>query len=131
MLVITGLCWSCFSLMLLCGIGSPCYSLLVIVCCDFIERNTIQELLEDSCCFSGLGDWQRLVSSGSNYHCWFEWTKLLIYWQHRLDSLQRTISKQLHILLCSINLFFPLHLVADGQEGTLKHLSTPFKVKFW
>jgi hypothetical protein len=23
----------------LCGIGSPCHSLLVIICCDFMDRN--------------------------------------------------------------------------------------------
>ena len=65
---------------------------------------------------------------GSSYGCWFVRTELLISWQCRLDSPQRTISKQVHILLCPINLAFPLPLVVGGLEGRLRHLSTVIKV---
>jgi hypothetical protein len=51
------------------GIGLPCYSLLIIVGQDFIERNTPKNfwcVLAASCQFL----WQSLaVSSGLNCHC--------------------------------------------------------------
>jgi hypothetical protein len=58
------------------------------------------------------------------------WTKLLISWQQRLESPQRTISKQVHIFLCPINLSFPLPLVGRRIEETLKRLWTLIKVGF-
>lgn len=63
--------------------------------------------------------------------CWFVWTELLISWHCRLDLLQRTISKQVHILLCPIHLSFPLPLVSGGLEGRLKCLQTLIKSRFW
>lgn len=44
------------------------------------------------------------------------------------NHLKTTISKQVHIPLCPINLFPPLSLKDDGLEGTLKHLRTVIKV---
>lgn len=65
--------------LLLCGIGPPCHSLLVIVCHDFIEKNATK--VTNFCrwfsvCFLSLpptmADWQSLVvSSGSNCCCRF------------------------------------------------------------
>ena len=47
-----------------------------------------------------------------------------------MDSLQRTISKQVHTLLCPINPSFPLPLL-DGDLGErLKHLSKLITVGF-
>lgn len=76
--------------------------------------------------------WMVFVN-GLMYHGWFaaDLYKLLISWHRRLDLLQRTISKQVHILLCSINLSFLLPLVGSGPEGRLKHLSALNKRKFW
>jgi hypothetical protein len=40
-----------------CGIGSPCLSLLIIICSDFIVRNATKDsggVLETFCCFWGL-----------------------------------------------------------------------------
>lgn len=90
-----GLCW-CWSLLTrLYGIGLPCHTLLVIVCHDFIERNTPKNLWWRCSGFLPLlwtlADRQSLeVSSGSNCgcwlmngvwsglscHCWFMWTEL-------------------------------------------------------
>jgi hypothetical protein len=70
-------------------------------------------------------------ASGLSCCCWFMWTELLISWQGTLDLLQRTLSKQVHILLCSSNLSFPLPLVGSGLEGRLKHLRTLNKCRFW
>ena len=86
-----------------CGIGSSCHSLLIfansavwyyfaspslliIVHCDFVERNTPKNFLWYSSGFSlSLGpDWQNLMaSSGLNCHCWFvngdfKWIELLL-----------------------------------------------------
>jgi hypothetical protein len=40
------------------GIDKPCHSLLVIICCDFIERNAPKKpsggVLAASCCFCEL-----------------------------------------------------------------------------
>jgi hypothetical protein len=58
--------------------------------------------------------WCVLICESSCCWWWFMWTELLIFWQYRLDLLQRTISKQVYILLCSINLSFPLYLVGAG-----------------
>jgi hypothetical protein len=58
------------------------------------------------------------------------WTELLISWQCRFYSLQRTISKQVLNILCPINLSFPLPLVGGGVEGRLKHLSNLIKKGF-
>jgi hypothetical protein len=41
---------------------------------------------------------------------------------------QRTISKQVYILLCPTIFSFPLSLVDGGLEGRLKHLSILNKV---
>jgi hypothetical protein len=46
------------------------------------------------------------------------------------NFLQRTIYKQVHILLCPINLSFPLPLVGNELEGRLQHLRTRIKVSF-
>ena len=81
--------------------------------------------------WAAVADSWMVFASGSSYHCWFVWTELLISWQHRLDLLRRAISKQVHILLCPINLSFPLPLVGDGVEGLLKHLRTLIKSRFW
>jgi hypothetical protein len=56
--------------------------------------------------------------------------KLLTSWQSRLDLPQRTISKHVHILLCSTNLSFPLPLVGSRLEGRLKHLTTLIEIGF-
>ena len=88
--------------------------------------------------------WQSLtVSSGSN--CWFangvcEWIKLLLLipvnWtadnsdNENWNYPNSTVSNQVHILLCPINLSFPLPLVDGGLNGRLKHLSTLIKVGF-
>ena len=48
----------------------------------------------------------------------------------KLDLQQRTISKQVHILLCPINHSCPLPLMGGGLERRLKHLSTLTKVSF-
>jgi hypothetical protein len=47
-----------------------------------------------------------------------------------MDLLQRIISKQVHILLCPVNLSFPLSPVGGGLEGRLKHLRTLIKAGF-
>ena len=154
LLVIVGPCWCWSLLMMLCGIGSPCHSLWVIVCRSFIERNTLKNFWWCSWRFySLLQTWEKLtVSSGSNWYCWFPtgvadlwmvfasgsryccwfvWTDLLISWQCRLNILQRTIFKPVHILLCPINLAFSLPLVDGELEGRLKHLRTLIKSRFW
>jgi hypothetical protein len=43
---------------------------------------------------------------------------------------KKTISKQVHIPFCPLNLSFPLPLVGGGLEGRLKHLRTLTKVGF-
>jgi hypothetical protein len=68
---------------------------------------------------------------GSRWCCWFLWTDLLISWQCKLNSPQRTISKQVHIVLYPINLSFPLPLMGGGPEWQAKHLSTLIKVGFF
>jgi hypothetical protein len=56
---------------MLCGIGTPYHSLLVIICLDFIERNAPKNFWWSSCGFLLLqmtrADWQNLVGffSGS------------------------------------------------------------------
>lgn len=50
-------------------------------------------------------------ASGLRWFCGFLWTDLLIFWQSKLDSPQRTISKLVHILLYSNKLFFRIPLV--------------------
>ena len=95
LLVFLGICWHCSLLMVLCGMGSPCHSLLVIVC-DITGRNATIELLvvfqQPLAAFTDSGQLAELiVSSGSSCYCWFVWTELLISWQCRLDLLQRTI----------------------------------------
>jgi hypothetical protein len=96
----------------LCGIGSPCHSLLVIICHDFIERNATKELLimfqlhlgtstdssglAEPCGFfldlTAIVDLWMVFASGSSccdsreLDCWYS------------DRFQRTISKQVHIL---------------------------------
>jgi hypothetical protein len=45
-----------------------------------------------------------------------------------MDSPQRTISKQVHILICPINLSFPLPLEGGGIKGRLKCLRTLIKI---
>lgn len=85
-------------------------------------------------------DWQSLVvSSGSKCFAdlWVvDWTAIadwcwsfargLDSWQQRLESSQRTISKQVHFLLTF--LFHPP--LGGGLEGRLKHLRTLIKVDF-
>jgi len=82
------------------------------------------------------------TSSGSNCNFWFmnivcEWIELLVLifvnwtagmWQERFNLLQRTISKQVRIPLCPINLFFPPSLVGVGLERRFKHLKISIKV---
>ena len=121
------------------------------ICRDSIERNVKKKafwwVLVASCCFYRL----RLIGrvsqflldrtvvanllivsvSGLNYHCWFLGTELLMSWQCRLDSPQRTLSKQLHTLLCPINLSFPLPLVGGRLEGRLRYLRTIIKCRLW
>jgi hypothetical protein len=125
---------------MLCGISSPCHSLLVIVCCDFVEKKMHQKTCggvpRASFSFHGLrpigrASWFRLDLNIADswmvfvcYHCWIMWAELLISWQNKLYSLQRNISKQVHIILCPINFSFSLPLISDVLEGRLKHLST-------
>jgi hypothetical protein len=117
-------------------------------CLAGLYREKHTEELIASCCFAGLGpigkalgflqsrtvvvDSWMVLASGSSCCCW--WlieTELLIFWQCRLDSLWGTISKQVHILLCPINLFLPLLLVGDWMKGRLKHLTILIKSRFW
>ena len=59
---------------------------------------------------------REVFASALSCRCWFMQTGLQISWQCRLDSLQRTISKQINIFLSPINLFFPLSLVDPGLK---------------
>jgi hypothetical protein len=45
LLVMVGFCCRWSLLTMLCGTGSPCYSLLVIISHDFMEKNATKELL--------------------------------------------------------------------------------------
>lgn len=141
------------------GIGSACHSLLgfvglcwrwslittlwhwftlplspIIICCDFVEKNSPKNFSWYSGSFLLLlqtqPSWQSLqFSSGSNWCCWFEnWATTADSWQWRLESPQRTLSKQDRISLCPINLFLPLPLAGGGLEERLKHWRTLFKV---
>ena len=49
---------------------------------------------------------REVFASALSCRCWFLWTKLLISWQHRLDLLQRIISKQVHFLHILITFLF-------------------------
>lgn len=62
-----GFCWCWSSLTVLCGISSPCKSLLVIVCCDFMERNTPKNFWWCSGRLGLMGSFA--VSSRSNCCC--------------------------------------------------------------
>jgi hypothetical protein len=76
----------CALLMMLYGIGSPCHSLLVFICHDFLDRNGSKNLYWYSGGFLPLlwtqANWQSLkVSSGLSCHCWlvndvFKWIPL-------------------------------------------------------
>jgi hypothetical protein len=71
-----------------------------------------------------MADSWMVLASRSSYSCWcwwFMWAELMISWQQRSYLPQRTISNQVHIPLCPINLSFPLHLMDGGLEGKLKH----------
>jgi hypothetical protein len=68
LLIFVGLCWCWSSLAMLCGISSPCWSLLVIVCCDFIERNTPKNFWWNA---GGLGRIDKVLS--------VFWVKLLCW----------------------------------------------------
>ena len=129
--------------MMLCSFGSPCYSLTVIICHDFLERNAQKNFWWCSSSFLLLLWTQaigkalkflldqtavKVFASGSSY--WLGWTELPISWQCRLDSPQRTLSKQAHSLLCPVNLSFPLPPEGGGLEGRLEHLNTRIKVGF-
>lgn len=136
---------------ILCGISSPCHSLLVIVCCNFLEKNAPKNFWWCSNSFLhhpwtwAKSPWEealwflldqnvvvdswKVFVNGSSYPCWITWTELLISWQYRLDLFQRTISKEFHILPCLINFSFLLPLIGDVLEGRLKHLSI-FTIKF-
>lgn len=124
-----GLCW-CWSLLtMLCDIGLPCHSFLIMVCHDFIEGKAPKSS-GNILAFSHyhtprpigrviwcLLDWiaaddsWMVFANGFSYCCWFMWTELLIFWQHTLELPQRTISRQVHILLWPIYLSILLPLV--------------------
>ena len=107
------------------GIGLPCWSSLIFLCCDFVERNEPKNF-----CL-------HLVTSADS--CWsaephpFFWIKLLLLmrvwyftsgqdcWQWRLKSPHRTISKQVCGPPCPVSYLPPLPLVS-GLKGRLKHL---------
>jgi hypothetical protein len=101
-----------------------------VASCCFCELWTIGKALLFLLDWMAIANLWRMFASGLSYHCWFVWTELLISWQWRLESPQRTISKQVHILLCPIKLSFPLPLVSGGLEGRLEHLRTLIKVDF-
>lgn len=111
------------------GIGSPCHSLLVIVCHDFIEKNAPKYfwwcsggfflLLQLGLGPSGrawgfllhrtaiAGFWMGFVS-GLNYRYWSMWAELVISWQCKLDSLPKKLF--LNRSTCSfVLLAFPFH----------------------
>jgi hypothetical protein len=90
LLVIIWLCWSWSSLTMLGGISSPCYSFLVRVWSDFVERNTPKNFWWCSCCFCGIrligraspflldktavADLWMVFMSRLSCRCWFVWT---------------------------------------------------------
>jgi hypothetical protein len=41
--------------------------------------------------WTAVADSWMVFACGTSYCCWFVWTELLISWQYRLDSFQRTI----------------------------------------
>ena len=136
------LCWSSLTMLWYC-FALPS---LLILCHDFIEthQRPSSDILEASCTFSwpnpmgrplwfplawtAIADSWMVFVSGSSCGCWFVWAELLLSWQWRLDLLQRTISKQVHVPLCPINLFFALPLMGGRVEGRLRRLRTFIKV---
>lgn len=141
-----GLCWALLMLILNDNIVWYWFtSLLATICHNFLEKSTPKNYCSRS--FFPLpwtwADWKSLlVSSGLNYHCWFvngvgEWIKLppliLVSWTAGILAmyvLPSTISKQVYILFCPINLSFQLPLIGGGLEERLKLLSTLIKVGF-
>jgi hypothetical protein len=83
LMIIVGLCWNWFSLVTLYSIVSPCYSLMAIICWDFIERNTSGAVPVASSCLHGLGPISQSLKVSSRSTCcfWFmsgvfEWIEL-------------------------------------------------------
>lgn len=119
-------------------------SWLIIVCCDSIEGNSLKNFLWHSCHFCRLRpigraskfllDWTAIAESWivfvrvSSYWLVVVSWQWLVSWQWRLESLHRT--HQVHILLCPINVSFPLPLVGGWLEERLKFLRTLMKAGF-
>ena len=125
------------------GIGMPSHSLLAIVC-SWLQRNSPKIFWFNFRSFLLLAwasevfvclfvclfllllllFWIDLLLLICKWCLWVDWAVPLIHmnWtadiqKHRLDLLQRTIPNQVYIILCSINLSFPLLLVGVGLEG--------------
>ena len=119
-----------------------------MIICDYMwwhrKEKRIEELLRvlrHLPTFSDSTGLQNLAaSSGRNCSCWFmsgvcEWMKLplltRVNWSADTLTIKAgTISKQVHILLCPINVSFPPPLVSGEVEGRLEHLRSPIKVGF-
>lgn len=119
--------------------------LLIIVCYDFIEKNASKNFSWYSSgfllllwtwvlCFFLIElqllicEWCLQVDRASTaslceLNCWYPDNT---HWNHP----QITISKQVHIPLCSINLSFPLPLLGCRLQESLKNLRTLIKVCF-
>ena len=105
-----------------------CYSssFLLLLWTRLITR-ALQFLLD----WTAIADSWMVFASILSCWCWFMWTDLQVFWKFRLDLPQRTISTQVHILLCHIKLSFPLPLLCGGLEGSLKYWRTFIKSRLW
>lgn len=123
LLVIVGLCWYWSFLKTLLHWFALLSSMTFT--CDSIHRNTPKNFW-----------WLLLVAPMDSYKLaepHFFWIKPLVLicvwcfavgqdcWQQRLESPERTISKQVHNSCLLLTFFPPLMLVSDGLEGKLKH----------
>ena len=137
---------------MLCGIGSPCHSFLVIIWYAFTERNTWKNFCW---CSGGFLLLQHSFSGWLAEPCSFFWIERLwlthecCLWVDQataadlcevncwfLDNTDwlcftKTISKYARILLCPHYLLFSLCLVSGGLEMRFKHLIILIKRRFW
>jgi hypothetical protein len=101
LLVIVGLHWG-WSLRTTLLHWFALLSLLIIACCDIVERNALKNFWWYSRCFLALlharVDWQILNVSSWSRHCyWFRFGVSLVNWTPDvLESHQSTISIQIH-----------------------------------
>ena len=136
-LIVDDSVWYCFTLPFF---VSHCWSWLILI---FAESCIVLVQLANLCWFlfvvtshrekPSKNFWHPLAASSDSTPlaepcCFFD--LMLLIQQHGLDSIQITISKQVHILFCPMNFSVPLPLVSGWLEGRLKHLSSLIKSRF-